>query len=323
MRLSFDEIKRMTFGALYMEEASGKINFYRMTSSMRKRFDESKEGFGIKTLSTAGVCFDLYTTATRFSFSYDAFRASSRRFFDFTVLVDGEITDSIGVASNALDEETGEVVVNLSGGRHRVTVTFPSLYGAGVWDVQANGEIEYLPERPRILAYGDSITQGYDAHLSANSYINRVARELDVEIINFGIGGSCVEHAAIENIACDAVIVAYGVNDWVFKSAKEFNSTMQKFFSELAAAQKSKPITVFLPIWCADSNAKKPVGTLVEASRAIASYAFNSGLEVVDGMDFVPHATEYFSPDGLHPTDDGFAYYAQKVVPVIKKMLKR
>lgn len=323
MILSLEEIKNITFGALYIEEEDGKINFYRMTEVMRKHFKQSREDFGIKTLSTAGVCFDFYTTATRFSFAYEAFRASSRRFFDFTVLVDGEITDSVGVKENASDEEHGEVVVNLSGDCHRVTVTFPQLYGARVWDVKTNGDIEYLPRKARVLAYGDSITQGYDARLSANSYDSRVARELDVEIINFGIGGSCVEHAAIESIACDAVIVAYGVNDWEFKTAEEFNSTMQQFFVELAAAQKGKPVVVFLPIWCTYADVKKPIGTLAEASRVIASYASKSGLAVVDGIDFVPHSPEYFSPDGSHPTDEGFIYYAKEVAPVIKEMLKR
>ena len=115
----------------------------------------------------------------------------------------------------------------------------------------------------------------------------------------------------------EAVIVAYGTNDWSkWKDAQTFSENCSKFFETLMPLHKNVPVFVILPIWRFNCDAQKPIGTLQDAKAEIARIASGyKNVKIIDIYDVVPH--ELFT-DGLHPTDDGFAYYAENVLKQIK-----
>lgn len=79
---------------------------------------------------------------------------------------------------------------------------------------------------------------------------------------------------------------------------------------------KDVPVFVILPVWRFDSNEQSSVGTIQNAREEIARIASGyKNVQIIDMFDVVPH--ELFT-DGLHPTADGFAYYAQNVLKQIK-----
>ena len=49
-----------------------------------------------------------------------------------------------------------------------------------------------------MICFGDSITQGYTSKFSSLSYVNQVARALNAEVVNQGIGGYYFNEATID-----------------------------------------------------------------------------------------------------------------------------
>ena len=41
---------------------------------------------------------------------------------------------------------------------------------------------------------------------------------------------------------------------------------------------------------------------------------------MVDCFDFIPHDPANYSPDVLHPNDDGFAHYARGVIEAVQRL---
>ena len=56
MKISFDELKKLTWGAVGYEEAEDRINFYRFTKEQQDLYKESgNEGVYLKSFTSAGV----------------------------------------------------------------------------------------------------------------------------------------------------------------------------------------------------------------------------------------------------------------------------
>jgi hypothetical protein len=95
-----------------------------------------------------------------------------------------------------------------------------------------------------------------------------------------------------------------------------FSKNCLEFFEKLMSLHKDVPVFVILPIWRFNFAEQRPVGAFQTARAEIARIASGyQNTQIIDMFDVVPH--ELFS-DGLHPIDDGFAYYAQSVLKQIK-----
>jgi lysophospholipase L1-like esterase len=183
--------------------------------------------------------------------------------------------------------------------------------------------LERVEPKTRIAVYGDSITQGYDAQSSANNYVNRLAYALTAEVFNYGIGGAMFDARLIDgehvpNV--DAVIVAFGTNDWSKRgSMAELSAGCRSFFERIVECYPNATLYAVLPIWRKNYLDEKPVGSFESAREEIARIvkSFNN-THVIDLFDEIPHDLSLFR-DGLHPNDSGFAYYAQGV---LKRMAK-
>ena len=59
-------------------------------------------------------------------------------------------------------------------------------------EIELDDEAIITPIRKlrKVIMYGDSITQGYDAAKSSLSYASRLADTLNADVVNKGIGGS-------------------------------------------------------------------------------------------------------------------------------------
>ena len=99
-----------------------------------------------------------------------------------------------------------QVKFALPAGRHRVTVYLPWFAKVVIRQVRLSDGACVLPVKKsrRLLAFGDSITQGYTANFSSLSYVNQVARQLDVEVLNQGVGGYFFDAATLEELAAYA-----------------------------------------------------------------------------------------------------------------------
>ena len=71
--------------------------------------------------------------------------------------------------------------------------------------------------KKRILCFGDSISQGYDALYPSNQYTPQLAKLLDAEEYNKAIGGEIFRPElalARDDFEPEYITVAYGTNDW-------------------------------------------------------------------------------------------------------------
>ena len=44
---------------------------------------------------------------------------------------------------------------------------------------------------------------------------------------------------------------------------------------------------------------------------------------VIDGLSLVPHVTDVYADARLHPTEFGFQFYAENLLPHFKKILEK
>jgi lysophospholipase L1-like esterase len=321
MKLTNEQIHSLALGVAETLSDKDGIELYRMKKAQAQRVVDFNADFGKKAYATAGIRLDFYTDSKFFAFSYDkAVAASSRKWYYFSLLVNDEQVALIG--EEQATSRLGSYRVELPDGKNRITLFLPNLFRARITSVELSDGafFERVTPKRRLLFHGDSITQGYDSKAPHLSYANRVACALDAEIFNFAIGGAMFNMRMVDTSTdynADAVVVAYGSNDWYKREDMQtFSKNCLEFFEKLMSLHKDVPVFVILPIWRFNFAEQRPVGAFQTARAEIARIASGyQNTQIIDMFDVVPH--ELFS-DGLHPIDDGFAYYAQSVLKQIK-----
>lgn len=323
MKLSFEEIQSIAFGVVESKIEKDGIEFYRLSAQLSTYLGSLKPDYGVRADAQASIRLDFETDSEFFSFAYDNVQTtSSRQWYYFSLLVDGKQVALIGEENpTAL---CGKYETVLPKGKKRITLFFPNLFRARVQSIELSdgAYVKRVETKKRFVFYGDSITHGYDAKSAANSYVNRIAYAMDAEVFNLGIGGAVFHPRMIDEVGdynADAVFVAYGTNDWAHRqNMEELVSYCEAFFNQLVAVFKGIPVYVILPIWRCNHQDVKQTGTFQEVKEKIAEIAKRyENTEVFDLFDDIPHELSMFS-DGLHPNDDGFAYYAQGILKKLK-----
>jgi len=323
MQADLQLIRRIARGALTIEEQNGAIVFNRFTEEQRKVY-ESNHGFWLKTFADSGIRLEFVTDAAKFAMRGGVEAASSRMFCFFDVCVNGALVKHVGTYS-VTEEPEFAFEVELPEGTNRVAVYLPGLSKAMLKSLEFTGatKVEPVAKKRRILCYGDSITQGYDASYPSLAYTNIVADALDAEVVNKAIGGDRFnpELAALPDAGdFDLVIVGYGTNDWSHESREFLQERSARFFAELAENYPGVPVCAILPLWRHDHMRVTKVGTFWEGHDIIRAAAEKHKLvTVVNGWELLPHLEECVS-DGLHPNDFGFQFMARnllKRLPVV------
>jgi len=186
-----------------------------------------------------------------------------------------------------------------------------------------DGELRPRPARPRWLAYGDSITEGWCASSAALSWSARCARALDLDLINFGYSGAARgEIAAAEMLAgqrADVISVAFGTNCWsrVAHDGALFGATLRTFLQIVRAAHPTLPIFALSPILRPDGEQRANARGLTHAQlRAVFEQTVfalqeqgDTQLHLIEGLPLLNR--DDLSADGIHPNDAGHAAIAQ------------
>lgn len=314
MKLTLNEIKSITFGAVNIREEDGAIRFYRMTERQTEAFIREAADFGMKARATAGIRFDFYTDASfvKINLAKRILAASSRKFCSFDVLLNGTLYMHF-LTKNIDQDIPDDIYIPLNGKENRIQVFFANLAAPGVTGVEISDGAFIRPAEPqmKILCYGDSITQGYDSLYSSAAYVNIMAQKLDAEVFNQAIGGAKFNSEIIEALPCtpDIITVAYGTNDWHGRERSRFVSDTKAFLDRLAEVYGGVKTFIILPIWRADCDRITNAGNFFECRQVIASLAEEHGFRVIDDIDLVAHDPRLFSDLYLHPNDLGFALY--------------
>ena len=106
-------------------------------------------------------------------------------------------------------------------------------------------------------------------------------------------------------------------NDYGRKNVKELTDSACNFILKARNTFKAAKIVSVLPLWTAwdkDENFKKE-------ERAALKKVYNSYSDhVVDGHELIPHDEKYLFDGLVHPNDEGFSFYGEKLSALLKKI---
>lgn len=265
---------------------------------------------------SAGVVLAFRTDSRQLTLMLDlTTRVRNYSFVD--VCVDGIFVASAGSTDGPDQIELQAALPGAPGAMRSVLVLLPHCRQAIVRSMalEDGARCEADAVRPLLLAFGDSITQGMDAHHPALTYANVMARTLDMTILNQGVGGHVFDVEGLctpPHPAPDLITVAYGVNDWTrgrdIAAARPWLARVREWYPQT-------PIFVFEPIWARRRGmdvepTPNPAGrVLAETRRELAAIVAESDGVVRIGMERLLPAVSEFLSDELHPNDVGHAVY--------------
>ena len=331
MKLTLDDVKKITSGALEITETDGVFSFCRFEREAKEYYENcGNNGYRLKSKASAGIRLDFMTDSDRFDADFTVDYGSSRTYYYFDVCVDGIIRKHLGEEVAWI--KAGHISLKVSdyfprdGKAHRITLWLPNLAATKLFNIELDDGSSFSPidYKMKLLCFGDSITQGYDAAFAAKSYVNRLASHFDAFTVNQAIGGErFVPGILLENTEYhpDVVTVAYGTNDWSGTPKEVFHPKCEAFFEKAGRIYADAKKFAILPLWRADakSGKQKYEGSLDEACEFIAEVAKKNGFIVIDGRPFMPQCPQFFWDGRLHPNDLGFAEYAAGLIAEMEK----
>ncbi len=334
MKLNFEQIKNIIIGAVRIEEESGAVRAYRFTKEQDELYKARNPDFYHKSLTSAGIKLLFKTDSKNLFLKMRTAYGSSRQYFSFDVFVDGKPAGYIDNFSNAdlprvypqaeLPVGVFSKTLQLGNGIKTVCVYFPWSVKTFIEEIEVddNALVEAIKPSKKLIAYGDSITHGYDALRPSNRYIARLAEALDAEEYNKAIGGEVFLPDLSElkdSFVPDYVTVAYGTNDWNCMDSDTFKHRCRAFYENLSRNYPDTKIFAITPIWRKDINVPRSFGAFSELETYIKDAVRDlENVTMISGFDLVPEDEKYYADLVLHPNDEGFDYYFKGLYNKIK-----
>lgn len=332
MILTLEQIKSITSGAVNVTYEDGMFRFYRFFDGEVLAPEETI------TQCTAGIYQEFTTDAQILNMSVNTWKCMDiRSFFSFDIFVDDKLVGHIKNFENSemtgayssKEFKTGEFTgfFDLGTGEKTVKIVMPYSVIAGIENIELKDASYITPvKRKKILvAYGDSITQGYDAQHPSCTYAMMLADALDAEIFSKGIGGDVFDYRLVDascHIKPDYVTVAYGTNDWTVYSAKIFRQNVADFMKSVSKIYPDSTKIVITPIWRKYHDIPRDMGSFDDMTAIIVEEAKKySDFHIVSGWELVPNDENLFGDLALHPNDEGFSYYAKNLKEKLKGLV--
>ncbi len=336
MKLGVNKIREITTGAVRVEEENGEVWFHRFTKEQEALYKGVNDEFYKKALSTAGIKLSFKTDSKELFLKIVAQKGGSREFFSVDVFVDGKTVGYLDNFSHTVlppiysraGFSLGEFSKTFSLGDGVKTVCvhlpFPTITTIKEMVVDDNAFVEGIKPEKKLLAYGDSITHGYDALRPSNRYIAKLAEMLGAEEWNKAIAAEMFfpELAKLkDSFTPDLITVAYGTNDWSHRDESAFKKNCRAFYENISRNYPDTPVFAITPIWRKDLNETSPFGDFKKIEAEIRNAVKDlRNVTVISGFGFVPHEERFFADHKLHPNDEGFAHYFNNLYQAIKSL---
>lgn len=195
------------------------------------------------------------------------------------------------------------------------------------------GDIEPAPERPRWIAYGDSITQGWIASGPSQGWAAIAARKAGLDLVNLGYAsagrGEIVSAEHIAALPADVITIAYGASCWtrVPHSVGMIGEGFRAFIDMIRQGHATTPVVVVSPVLRPDGEDEpnRLGATLADIRHAIESVTRERILDgdrtlaLVAGENVI--SSDHLA-DGIHPNDEGHKRIAATVVKAMNAAMK-
>ena len=204
-------------------------------------------------------------------------------------------------------------------GEKEICIYFPWSVNGILKDLILDDGASVTPVKPKfkMLCFGDSITQGYDALYPSGKYTSLLADYLDAEEFNKGYGGDgfCPELIDTEeDFVPEYIFGAYGTNDWSCHTAENFDTYCKHFYKNLSEKYPSAKIYAISPIWRKDYATPRKFGDFLSVEDHIRdAVAEFENITFIPGFNLLEHDENLFRELSLHPNDDGFKQYFESL----------
>lgn len=336
MQLTFDQIREMITGAVYFWEEDGLLRMSRFTEEQEALYETVSEAFHMKALASAGMRLMFRTNSRSLKLKVVTDRGSTRRFFSYDVFVNGAPAGYLGNYKEPmrgnyisrpypLGEFSGTVA--LGEGEKTVCVYMPWSVSTAIREISLDDGSFAEPAKPEklLLAYGDSITQGYDAPRPSQRYASRLADFLGAAELNKAIGAEIFrpELAQLPDpVSPDYISVAYGTNDWSKTDEPTLRENSRAFYSALSQRYPNARIFALTPICRKDHRDYRPFGPFDRVEAVLREVVQDlENVTVIRCFDFLPEEAKCFSDKYLHPNARGFAHYAENLCAAVAEIL--
>lgn len=337
MKLDLSQMKAITKGVMEVREEKGVFSFHRINDAQRSIY-EPDTGAWRRSQALASVHLDFETDASCLRFtSVNSWNSTGVRNFFFDLYVDEKLLYHDGFSYQENTDGTMMMrfgdqskVLALPVGTKRVRLYMPAICHVELRDVELENATFLRPVKSkyRWLAFGDSITEAHSSALPSMQYTEQVARAIDAEVLNQGIGGEIYMTKKIVSGSypqVDFITVAYGTNDYTkYPDEESLDRELRGFFRALSEEFGDTPVLVLLPLWRAHekNGLRFGVGTLQQVRERIRAEAEKyPANRVVDCSGFIPPVTDFFSDKVLHPNALGHTFYARGLLPHVQALL--
>ena len=337
MKLTLEQIKSITLGAIAVTEGDDGIEFHRFTPAQQQMYINKREDFGYKSYAASGVKFCFKTDSQNLGIKMLLKNVRARSFFALEVFVNGQ---RIGYINNFSEKDLpqyysskdfpvgeAEGSFDLGPGDKTVTVYLPWNKRTYLREFTLDDCAYIEPVRPgkKLLVFGDSISQGYDALWPSRRHAGRIADALDAEEINKAIGGErfCPDLAELrDDFTPDYILVAYGTNNYGATTKAVFDDDMPAFFNNLYKNYPAVKTFVVTPVWRKHYAEITEFGSFFDVEKCICQeVADKENMILIPGFDLIPHDETLYGDQVLHPNDRGFDYYYENLLRKIKKYI--
>ncbi len=194
-----------------------------------------------------------------------------------------------------------------------ILVVAPLLYFVFRSDVAITN---YPPKNQKVVAFGDSLIEGVGS-TAKNDFVSMVGKKLGIEIINKGKSGDTTETALARmgDVLVEEpgiIIMLLGGNDVLRRVPKK--ETFENLSTIIEHFQNAGAVVILLGVrgGILGDGYEKDYRNL--AKKYNTAYVSN----ILDGLITKPQ----YMYDGIHPNDQGYAIVADRVAPVLQKILR-
>ncbi|MGN0178797.1 MAG: SGNH/GDSL hydrolase family protein [Monoglobaceae bacterium] len=256
------------------------------------------------------ISFVTNTTSFRFDYKLEG----TYGYLD--VYVDGTCQSSKNVSGMS---SSGAYTYSLDGSEHQIDIYLPR-NGMKIKNfAYQSGYLKPVENRVKVMFYGDSITYGYGHDRPSVDYVSTLARLMNYEVVNYGVGGYYFDGGQViaqELFKPDIIFVAYGAND-ANRPRSVVKDSIKAFMDNLRELYPTQKIYVITPLWANDNATRiENLPFVRNAITSVCSSAAYGDVTIIDGLPLVPNENAYFL-DKIHPNEEGNRIYAENLVPYV------
>lgn len=193
---------------------------------------------------------------------------------------------------------------------------FVGVFFLGFWFFNKNEVTNYPSNGKDIIAFGDSLVVGVGASDPSQGFVSKLSKEVGRPIINLGVSGNTTRDGLERLSQLDkhnpkVVLLLLGGNDYLRKIPEEETfSNLEKIIQDI--------------------HSRGAVVVLLGVRGGLLSDKFESDFERISGKHqtaYVPNVldglitNQRYMADAVHPNDWGYQMIADKVYPVLEKVL--